>query len=159
MILDNIETNLTTDMCVAVREMGFWNFIINYEYECSAYGLSDMMFKLDEHPVSDKYGYSCREFSICMQNVQYIARHGIEAHLIRDLTHHVSIAVRELGVWDDIKDLNTDNLTPVLRPIINALVERQVLSGRAFNDELLLLCLRNIHYFAKYDIDVYRAEE
>jgi hypothetical protein len=71
----------TRDMCIAVRQLGLWEFVRDYEDDRRGfmYSNNSNVHKIGSHPLVDSYGHSGSSFGTCCRNVQFIANQGLEA--------------------------------------------------------------------------------
>lgn len=74
-----IKCDITRDMATAVLELGFWPVVRDFEGKSFMLHAPEISNKLDAHPLVAKHGHSGVSFGFCLRNVQYIAKHGIDA--------------------------------------------------------------------------------
>lgn len=72
---------MTRDMATAVIDLGLWDTIRDFSGKSFMFHAPEAVNKLDAHPLVDKYGHSGASFSMCLRNVQFIAKNGIAAYL------------------------------------------------------------------------------
>jgi hypothetical protein len=72
---------MTRDMCIAVCELGLWDTVKNFEGKSFMYHAPNEIYRLDSHPLVDKYGHSGASFGLCIRNVQTIAKYGLDYYL------------------------------------------------------------------------------
>lgn len=75
----------TRDMCIAVQQLGLWEFVRDYEDDCRGFMFSNHpdVCKIDSHPLVGKHGHSGASFGLCCRNVQFIAKEGLDAWCAR----------------------------------------------------------------------------
>jgi len=71
----------TRDMCLAVRQLGLWDFVREFEDEQRGFMYSNdpRALQIGNHPLVDRHGHSGASFGICCRNVQFIAKNGLDA--------------------------------------------------------------------------------
>lgn len=71
----------TRDMCIAVFELGLWDFVRDFDDEQHGFMFSGdpRVSRIDSHPLVDQHGHSGASFAYCSRNVQFIAKNGVEA--------------------------------------------------------------------------------
>lgn len=76
----DIACHATRDMCQAIWNLGLWDFVRNYDDASGfMYSGDPRVDMISEHPLVENYGHSGASFGICARNVQYIAKHGVDA--------------------------------------------------------------------------------
>ena len=75
----------TRDMCIAVRQLGLWEFVSDFEDDSRGfmYSTNPDVHKIGSHPLVDRHGHSGASFGICCRNVQFIAKQGLDAWCAR----------------------------------------------------------------------------
>ncbi len=75
----------TRDMCIAVRQLGLWEFVRDFEDNQRGfmYSTNQDVPKIGNHPLVDRHGHSGASFGICWRNVQFIAKNGLDAWCAR----------------------------------------------------------------------------
>jgi hypothetical protein len=71
----------TRNMCMAVRQLGLWDFIRDFEDDRDGFMFSNNpdVHKISSHPLVERHGHSGASFGICCRNVQFIAKEGLDA--------------------------------------------------------------------------------
>lgn len=71
----------TRDMCFAVRQLGLWDFVRDYEDELCGFMFSRHpdVHKIGNHLLVDRHGHIRASFGLCCINVQFIAKNGLDA--------------------------------------------------------------------------------
>jgi hypothetical protein len=80
-----ISCEATHDMCLAVRQLGIWDFVREFEDEQHGFMFSNdpRVAQIGNHPLVDRHGHSGASFGICCRNVQFIAKNGLNAWCAR----------------------------------------------------------------------------
>ena len=75
----------TRDMCLAVQQLGIWDFVREFEDEQSGFMFSDdpRVTQIGNHPLVDRHGHSGASFGMCCRSVQFIAKNGLDAWCAR----------------------------------------------------------------------------
>ena len=75
----------TRDMCIAVRQLGLWDFVRDFEDDTRGFMFSTgpEISQISNHPLVDKWGHSGASFGMCCRNVQFIAKNGLDAWCAR----------------------------------------------------------------------------
>lgn len=72
---------VTADMLTAVIDLGLWETVRDFTGKSFMYHAPKDLDKLDTHPLVAKYGHSGASFGMCLRNVQFIAKNGVDAYL------------------------------------------------------------------------------
>jgi hypothetical protein len=80
-----ISCEATRDMCFAIRQLGLWGFMRDFEDDGRGFMFSNApeVVQISRHPLVDRHGHSGASFGICCRNVQFIAKNGIGAWCAR----------------------------------------------------------------------------
>jgi len=75
----------TRDMCIAVRQLGLWEFVSDFEDEQGGFMFSSHpdVDKIARHPLVDRHSHSGATFGLCCRNVHFIAKQGLDAWCAR----------------------------------------------------------------------------
>lgn len=82
---NRISCEATRDMCIAVRQLGLWEFVREFEDDQRGfmYSTNADVHKIGNHPLVSRHGHSGASFGICCRNVQFIAKQGLDAWCAR----------------------------------------------------------------------------
>ena len=74
-----IKCNMTRDMATAVLECGLWDTVRDFEGQSFMFHGPEDINNLDNHPLVDMYYHSGASFALCLRNVQFIGKNGVDA--------------------------------------------------------------------------------
>ena len=77
--LAHIKCEVTQDMAKAVLDLDLWDTVCAFEGKSFMFHGPAALNKLDSHPLVVKHGHSGASFGICMRNVQFIGKNGVDA--------------------------------------------------------------------------------
>lgn len=75
----HVKCEMTRDMAIAVLEMGLWVTVRDFDGKSFMFHGPAALNKLDSHPLVVKHGHSGASFGICLRNVQFIGKNGVDA--------------------------------------------------------------------------------
>ena len=76
---NSISCEMTRDMCMAVRQLGLWEFVRNFGDDRRGFMFSNApeVNNIGNHPLVERHGHSGASFGMCCRNVQFIAKNGV----------------------------------------------------------------------------------
>ena len=82
---NRISCDSTRDMCMAIMQLGLWDFIRDFEDEQRGfmYSQDHRVNQIGCHQLVDRHGHSGASFGMCCRNVQFIAKNGLDAWCAR----------------------------------------------------------------------------
>ena len=75
--LAHIKCNMTRNMATAVLDLDLWDTVRDFEGKSFMFHGPEALNNLDSHPLVD--GHSGASFGICLRNVQFICKNGVDA--------------------------------------------------------------------------------
>lgn len=81
---NRISCTSTRDMCLAVQQLGLWDFVREFaDQRGFMYSNDPRVAQIGSHPLVDRHGHSGASFGMCCRNVQFIAKNGLNVWCAR----------------------------------------------------------------------------